>query len=173
MKKYKVTYYLSNREWTEIFTEGPLKNFERRIKNGTAEERLLCIEEIEEGKSKENNENLKLLNQVRMVAQTIQNESFKREYKNIITPILEKYKEHICNDTEMRHRVYDAIKKINHLAETYLYVPNDINNGTIPYRSIADYSDHTRLMETYMITKKILQTEGGGYCDRTKEKRKG
>ncbi|MFU0783691.1 MAG: LXG domain-containing protein [Thermoanaerobacterium thermosaccharolyticum] len=47
MKKYKVTYYLSNKEWTETMSEGQLKNFEKRLENG-AEEQIISVNEIQE-----------------------------------------------------------------------------------------------------------------------------
>lgn len=47
MKKYKVTYFLGNKEWTETMSEGQLKNFEKRLENG-AEEQIVSVEEIDE-----------------------------------------------------------------------------------------------------------------------------
>lgn len=47
MKKYRVTYYLGNKEWTETMSEGQLKNFEQRLENG-AEEKIISVTEIQE-----------------------------------------------------------------------------------------------------------------------------
>lgn len=47
MKKYRVTYFLGNKEWTETMSEGQLKNFEKRLENG-AEEKIISVEEIHE-----------------------------------------------------------------------------------------------------------------------------
>lgn len=47
MKKYKVTYFLGNKEWTETMSEGQLKNFEKRLENG-AEEQIISVNEIHE-----------------------------------------------------------------------------------------------------------------------------
>ena len=47
MKKYKVTYYLGNKEWTETMSEGQLRNFEKRLENG-AEEQIISVNEIHE-----------------------------------------------------------------------------------------------------------------------------
>lgn len=48
MKKYKVMYLLGYREWSETMTEGQLKNFEERLENGTAEEKIISVTEIQE-----------------------------------------------------------------------------------------------------------------------------
>ncbi|MBE0069234.1 hypothetical protein [Thermoanaerobacterium thermosaccharolyticum] len=47
MKKYKVTYFLGNKEWTETMTEGQLRNFEKRLESG-AEEQIISVAEIHE-----------------------------------------------------------------------------------------------------------------------------
>ncbi|MEG6569114.1 hypothetical protein [Thermoanaerobacterium thermosaccharolyticum] len=47
MKKYRVTYFLGNKEWTETMSEGQLKNFEQRLENG-AEEKIISVNEIHE-----------------------------------------------------------------------------------------------------------------------------
>ncbi|MGF7396304.1 hypothetical protein [Thermoanaerobacterium thermosaccharolyticum] len=47
MKKYKVTYFLGNKEWTETMSEGQLRNFEQRLENG-AEEKIISVTEIQE-----------------------------------------------------------------------------------------------------------------------------
>jgi hypothetical protein len=47
VKKYRVTYYLGNKEWTETMSEGQLKNFEKRLENG-AEEKIISVTEIHE-----------------------------------------------------------------------------------------------------------------------------
>jgi hypothetical protein len=47
MKKYRVTYYLGNKEWTDVMSEGQLRNFEKRLENG-AEEQIVSVEEIDE-----------------------------------------------------------------------------------------------------------------------------
>jgi hypothetical protein len=47
VKKYKVTYFLGDREWTETMSEGQLKNFEKRLENG-AEEKIISVTEIHE-----------------------------------------------------------------------------------------------------------------------------
>lgn len=107
---------------------------------------------------KEEKTNLKLLNNVRIIAQTVKNDSFRREYMAIIEPILEKYKYNICSDDDMLWKIYEAIKKINHLANTYMYVPNTSGSET-GYGKIqkADYSDHGKLMEVFVFTNKIIK----------------
>jgi hypothetical protein len=45
MRKYVVRYFLGNKEWAEIMSEGQLKNFEKRLEKG-AEEKIISIEEI-------------------------------------------------------------------------------------------------------------------------------
>ncbi|SNX54219.1 hypothetical protein [Thermoanaerobacterium sp. RBIITD] len=47
MKKYRVNYYLGNKEWTETMSEGQLRNFEKRLENG-AEEKIISVTEIHE-----------------------------------------------------------------------------------------------------------------------------
>lgn len=47
MRKYKVTYFLGNKEWTETMSEGQLRNFEKRLENG-AEEKIISVTEIQE-----------------------------------------------------------------------------------------------------------------------------
>lgn len=104
------------------------------------------------------NSNLKTFNTVRSVAQRINNEGFNREYRAIISPILEKYKNNICTDDEMFNTINNAIKKIHHLADTYMYIPNESGyrnkgKGT----SNSDYSDHENLMVLFMLTDVIMK----------------
>jgi hypothetical protein len=47
MKKYKVTYFLGNKEWAEVLSEGQLKNLEKRLESG-AEENIISVEEVYE-----------------------------------------------------------------------------------------------------------------------------
>jgi hypothetical protein len=47
MKKYAVTYFLCNKEWTEELSEGQLKNLEKRLERG-CEEKVISVEEIPE-----------------------------------------------------------------------------------------------------------------------------
>lgn len=43
---YNVTYFMSGETFTEEMSEGQLKNMERRIEEGRAEESILHIEEV-------------------------------------------------------------------------------------------------------------------------------
>jgi len=97
-------------------------------------------------------ENLKLFNRIRVVAQQVKNDGFRREYQNIIGPILEKYRLKICSDDEMYYPVREAIRKIHHLAVTYQYIPNHVacNRETITFR--PDFSDHSTLLELEKLT---------------------
>lgn len=101
--------------------------------------------------------NLQLLNKVRVIAQTVENSNFKREYQCIITPILDKYKDNICNDDEMFFKIHEAIKSINHLADTYMYVPNYPSRENTYSKNPKDYSDHGTLMKVYTFTNEIIK----------------
>ncbi len=101
----------------------------------------------------EDRKNLKRFNQVRKIAQTINNEGFKREYQNIIVPILEKYQKHICSDDEMLWQIDDAIKKIHHLAINYQYIPCQLHSKK---QSNYSFDDHGKLFELEKLTKQLL-----------------
>ena len=88
-------------------------------------------------------ENMKKFNKIRILAQTIKNEQFKREYNNIIEIVLEKTK--ICSDDELKKYIDIAIQKINSIARTYQYIPNKCKN--------ANFSDHEELFLLEKITR--------------------
>jgi hypothetical protein len=95
-------------------------------------------------------ENLKKLNEIRIIANTIQkNELFKKQYINIVTPILDKYKRHICSDDEMYNEIKNAIKKIGRIAVDCQYIPNKCKK--------PDFSEHGILMEIEMLCKELVE----------------
>lgn len=95
----------------------------------------------------ENRKYLKKLNKVRIVAQTIEQENFKRQYENIITPILEKYQKNICSDDEMSTKIKRAIEQIQHLAKNCQYYGN---------KTSPDFSEHEKLYTVELICNKML-----------------
>lgn len=89
--------------------------------------------------------NLKEFNKIRVIAQTIKNEGFKREYNNIINEVLSKVK--ILSDDELGGYTKEAMKKINGISKTYQYVPNKSNIK-------INVTDHQKLFEVEQLTKK-------------------
>ena len=92
-------------------------------------------------------ENLKRFNKIRLLAQTIKNEGFKREYNNITLHVLQKAK--ICSDDELGKYVNEAIQKIRGIADTYQYIPNKCKN--------PDFSEHEKLFTLENYCNKSIQ----------------
>ena len=86
--------------------------------------------------------NLKRFNEVRVIAQTVKNKGFQREYKNIITPILHMYQNRIASDDEMYNEINEAIVKIKQIAKSYQYTGN---------KQTANFEDHELLMTIEMM----------------------
>ena len=92
--------------------------------------------------------NLKKLNKVRKVAQTIENPLFKRQYENIINPILEKYQQNICTDDEMYNKINKAIKEIKQISKSCTYTPN---------KGYADFTEHEKLYQVELLCNELTQ----------------
>lgn len=91
--------------------------------------------------------NLKEFNKIRVIAQTIKNKGFKREYDNIVKSVLVKSK--ALTDDELGKYTKEAIKKINSISKTYQYIPNKSKDK-------ADFTDHQKLFNIEQLTKDII-----------------
>lgn len=69
--------------------------------------------------------NLKQINKIRIIAQTIHNKNFEREYNNLISPLLNKIK--IGGDDSISMDMPKFLNEIQKLSVSYQYIP-DLNN---------------------------------------------
>nr|WP_173026400.1 hypothetical protein [Aeromonas sp. Ne-1] len=100
--------------------------------------------------------NLKKLNQVRVIARKIENEEFQREYKALVLPVLDLYKRRIVSDDEMLFRVKDIIKKVEHLALNYQYIPNHARKK-LKVDTDELFKDHEHLFHLEQTCKKLVR----------------
>lgn len=93
-------------------------------------------------------DNLNKLNKVRRIAQIIEQPLFKNQYKNIITPILERYQQNICTDDEMYNRINNAIREIKQISKSCQYIPN---------KGYADFTEHEKLYQVELLCGELLK----------------
>jgi len=96
-------------------------------------------------KMKSKYKNLKKLNRIRLIAQTVNNQNFQLEYRKIIFPIIDKYKKRINYDYEMKIEIRNAIRKIKRLAKNQQYVPNNPPRPNRKNYKKPDFSQHSKL----------------------------
>lgn len=100
--------------------------------------------------------NLKKLNRIRLIAQTVNNQNFQLEYRKIIFPIIDKYKKKINYDYEMKLEIKNAIKKIKRLAKNQQYIPNNPPRPNRKNYKKPDFSQHSKLFKLEKVCEREL-----------------
>lgn len=101
-------------------------------------------------------EQLKTFNSIRVVAQHINNEIFQKEYKNIMLPLLNKfktYKNESDNSIVIQDELNYFIKAMHQKAITFQYVPYQrnkrLNNDDV-------FKEHNKLLELELLCQDLI-----------------
>lgn len=101
-------------------------------------------------------EQLKKFNKIRVIAQHVENPLFQKEYKKIMLPLLEQFKNYGENADQSIYIADELNNFINAMyqkAKTFQYVPYERNKRT---NSDELYRDHNKLYELEMLCKDFL-----------------
>ena len=87
--------------------------------------------------------NLKRLNSIRFEIGKIKDNNKKEKFRQVIRPILRKYRNNIVSDDEMHHEIKKAIKKIKRIAVNCQYIPNNPPRPNRKNYKKPNYENHS------------------------------